>query len=70
MRLFAIVFRCNVMDPIEEQDGTRSNSLDFANIALATNVTRRRQRTQKGKAFIAHVRCTDCQTLLEASNFI
>ena len=60
------------MDPIEEQVGTKSNSLDFANMytALATDVTRRRQRTQKGKAFIAHVRWTDCQTILEASNFI
>ena len=51
------------MDPIEEQVGTESDSLDFANAALATGVTRRRQRTEKGKAFIAHVRWTDCQTL-------
>ena len=51
------------MDPIGEQVGTESDSLNFANAALATGVTRRRQRTEKGKAFIAHVRWTDCQTL-------
>ena len=51
------------MDSIEEQVGRESDSLDFANAALATGVTRRRQRTEKGKAFIAHVRWTDCQTL-------
>ena len=51
------------MDPIEEQVGTESDSLDFANAALASSVTRQRQRTVKGKAFIAHVRWTDCQTL-------
>ena len=52
------------MDPIEEQVGTESDSLDFANAALATGGPRRRQRTEKGKAFIPHVRWTDCQTLL------
>ena len=51
------------MDPIGEQVGTESDSLDFANAALATGVTRRRERTEKGKAFIAHVRWTDSQTL-------
>ena len=51
------------MDPIKEQVGSGSDSLDFANASLATGVTRRRQRTEKGKAFIAHVWWTDCQTL-------
>jgi len=51
------------MDPLKEQVGSGSDSLDFANISFATGVTRRRQRTEKGKAFIAHVRWTDCQTL-------
>ena len=49
------------MDPIGEQVGTESDSLDFA--ASATGVTRRRQRTENGKTFIPHVRWTDCQTL-------
>ena len=51
------------MDPIEEQVVTESDRLDLADAALATSVTRRRQRTEKGKAYIAHVRWTDCQTL-------
>ena len=49
---YSPIFRCNVMDPIGEQVGTESDSLDFANAALATVVTRRRQRTEEGKAFI------------------
>ena len=52
------------MDPIGEQVGAESDSLDFANAALATGVTRRRPRTERRKAFIAHVRWTDCQTLI------
>ena len=52
------------MDPIEEtgshqireQVGTESDSLDLADAAQAIGVTRRRQRTEKGKAFIAHIR--------------
>ena len=56
------------MDPIEgvgshkEQIGLESDSLESADVALATGVTRRRQRTEKGKAYIAHLRWTDCQT--------
>ena len=52
------------MDPIEEQVVTESDRLDLADAALATGVTRRRQRTEKGKAYIVHVRWTDYQTLL------
>ena len=56
------------MDPIKgvgshkEQIGLESDSLESADVALATGVTRRRQRTEKGKAYIAHLRWTDCQT--------
>ena len=56
------------MDPIEgvgsnkEQIGLGSNSLESADVALAAGVTRRRQHTEKGKAYIAHLRWTDCQT--------
>ena len=56
------------MDPIDgigsqqEQIGLESDSLESAEAALATGVTRRRQRTEKGKAYIAHLRWTDCQT--------
>jgi len=48
------------MDPIEsagsqqEQIGLESDSFESADAALATGVTRRRQRTEKGKAYIAH----------------
>ena len=56
------------MDPIEEtgspqireQVGTESDSLEPAD---AIGVTRRRQRTEKGKEFIAHIRWTDCQSI-------
>ena len=56
------------MDPIDgigsqqEQIGLESDSLESAEAALATGVTRRRQHTEKGKAYIAHLRWTDCQT--------
>ena len=59
----------NVMDPIEsagsqqEQIGLESDSFESADAALATGVTRRRQRTEKGKAYIAHPWWTDCQTV-------
>ena len=55
------------MDPIEstgsqqEQIGLESDSLESAGAALATSVTRQRQRTEKGKTYIAHLRWTDCQ---------
>ena len=48
---------------IREQVGTESDSLDLADAAQAIGVTRRRQRTEKGKAFIAHIRWTDCQSV-------
>ena len=57
------------MDPTEgignqqEQIGLESDSLESAAVALATGVTRRRQRTEKGKSYIAHLRWTDCQTI-------
>ena len=57
------------MDPTEgignqqEQIGLESDRLESAAAALATGVTRRRQRTEKGKAYIAHLRWTDCQTI-------
>ena len=57
------------MDPTEgignqqEQIGLESDSLESAAAALATGVTRRTQRTEKGKAYIAHLRWTDCQTI-------
>jgi len=57
------------MDPIEstgsqqEQIGLESDSLESAGAALATGVTRRRQHTEKGKAYITHLRWTDCQTV-------
>ena len=59
------------MDPIEEtgshqireQVGTESDSLDLADAAQAIGVTRRRQRTEKGKEFIAHIPWTDCQSV-------
>ena len=49
------------MDPTEgignqqEQIGLESDSLESAAVALATGVTRRRQRTEKGKSYIAHL---------------
>ena len=46
------------MDPTEEQVGTESDRLDFAKATLATGVTRRRQRMEKGKAQITHIRWT------------
>jgi len=57
------------MDPTEstgsrqEQIGSESDSLESADVALATSETRRRQSTEKGKAYIAHLRWTDCQTV-------
>lgn len=57
------------MDPIEdigsqqEQIGLESDSLEFADAAQATGVTRQRQRTEKGNAYIAHLRWTDCQSI-------
>jgi len=51
------------MDPIEEtgthqireQVGTESDSSEPADAAEAIGVTRRRQRTEKGKEFIARI---------------
>ena len=59
------------MDPIEEtgshqireQFEAESESLEPADAAEAIGVTRRRQRTEKGKEFIAHIRWTDCQSI-------
>ena len=59
------------MDPIEETGshqsrekvGTESDSLEPADTAEAIGVTKRRQRTEKGKEFIAHIRWTDCQSI-------
>ena len=57
------------MDPTEgignqqEQIGLESDSLESAAVALATGVTRRRQRTEKEKSYIAHLRWTDYQTI-------
>ena len=57
------------MDPIEgirdqqEQIGLESDGLESAAVVLAIGVTRRWQRTEKGKAYIAHLRWTDCQTV-------
>ena len=57
------------MDPIDgigsqqEKIGLESDSLESADAALATGVTRRRQRTEKGKAYITHLRWKDCQTV-------
>ena len=38
------------MDPIEEQVGTESDSLDFANAALATGVNKAKAAHRKGKS--------------------
>ena len=55
------------MDPLEgdgsRQEKLESDSLESVDAALAAGVTRRRQRTEKGKAYIAHLRWTDCQTV-------
>ena len=55
------------MDPLEGigscKEQTESDSLESADAALAAGVTRRRQRTKKGKAYIAHLQWTDCQTV-------
>ena len=55
------------MDPLEgdgsRQEKLESDSLESADAALAAGVTRRRQRTKKGKAYITHLRWTDCQTV-------
>ena len=52
------------MDPLEEvgsrQEKMESDSLESAD---AAGVMRRRRRTEKGKAYIAHLRWTDCQTV-------
>ena len=50
------------MNSIEEQVVTESHRLDLGEAALATGVERRRQHMEKGKAYIAHGRWTDCQT--------
>ena len=50
------------MDSIEEQVVTESDRLDLGEAALATGVERRKQHMEKRKAYIAHVRWTDCQT--------
>lgn len=47
----------------QEQIGLERDSLESADAALAAGVTRRRQGTEKGKAYIAHFRWTDCQTV-------
>ena len=55
------------MDPLEgdgsRQEKLESDSLESADAALAAGVTLRRQRTEKGKAYIGHLRWTDCQTI-------
>ena len=47
----------------QEQIGSDGGSLEFADVALATGVTRRRQLTEKGKSFIIHLRWKDYQTV-------
>ena len=57
------------MDPIkdirsqQEQIGLESDSLEPVHVPQATGVIRQRQCTERGKAYIAHLRSTDCQSI-------
>ena len=57
------------MDPIagigiiQERDVVESGSLEYTGAAGGIGVSRTRQRTEKGKAYIAHLRWTDCHSI-------
>ena len=48
---------------IQEQIGMDYDSLESTDAVRVNRVSRRRQRTEKGKAYIAHLRWTDCHSI-------
>ena len=48
---------------IQEQIGMDYDSLESTDAVRVNGVSRRRQRTEKGKAYIAHLRWTDCHSI-------
>ena len=48
---------------IQEQIGMDNDRLEPTDAVRVNGVSRRRQRTEKGKAYIAHLRWTDCHSI-------
>ena len=53
---------------IQEQIGMDNDRLEPTDAVRVNGVSRRRQRTEKGKAYIAHLRWTDCHSIEKECN--